>query len=164
MKNNHVREQDLVTSVVLFFAGLFIFKESVALSQISLSRDISFWESAGLTPGLLGILLVFCSILLFVQSVKKFEKGTLRSSMKEWAVGLYQSKAVRAVVIGALIIGAYTMILFRFLPFWLCSFATLVYLFIHLKATTWKKAAIISGIAVGAVVILFEYIFHVPLP
>jgi hypothetical protein len=75
-----------------------------------------------------------------------------------------KAKSDREMLLGILILAGYTFILVPKLPFWLSGLIFLIFIMGVLNATSLVKAAIIAGVTVGSIVVIFEVMFHVPLP
>ena len=121
-------------------------------------------SSPGLMPGMLGIVLLLCSVLLFRQSIAE---GGLRKRAAEawaWIVNLVKHPDTRTTVIGLVLMAIYTFVLVHVLEFWAASLIFAIAMLAFLRSTKWYWILVISGATVGGIVLLFDVVFNVPLP
>lgn len=141
---------------------------SVAVICGSLKLYIDAGEPMYLSPALmpliLGIALLFCSILYMVGSLKNGGIKARAAEIKEWAAMLVKDKTIHSMIVGVIIMAIYVFVLMSFLPFWISSLIFIIGLMFYLKATTPVRILLLSAAAVGGIVLLFQVLFRVPLP
>lgn len=151
-----------------FLGGLALMVLSVAIIIASILMHLESGEvlylSPGLMPLILGVALLFCSIVYFAQSLKDGGFSVRLQETKEWFHRTVSDKTTHSMAIGVLIMALYTFVLLSFLPFWLSSLIFMIILMLYLKAESPVKILVISGGAVALIVLLFQVLFRVPLP
>ncbi|MDD3428420.1 MAG: tripartite tricarboxylate transporter TctB family protein [Oscillospiraceae bacterium] len=152
---------DFITSLVLIALGVYVTLESVGMTIASKKAILA---SPGLMPGFLGIMLVLCATIMLVNSIKGVGFKNILAQTKQWFGGLVKDPVVKNTFLGVIFIGVYIFVLLNLFSYWLATLIMLVFLFLYLKATSWLKAALISVLTVAAVMGVFVYAFHVPLP
>jgi len=125
--------------------------------------------SPGFMPIILAVALFFCSILLFLQSLKGKDgkKAVLKARVADisrWMRSALHDKQMFRVVSGILIIACYTYILLHFFPYWLASLLFLVGVMLYLRAGKLWKILLISLGSVGLIFLLFQVCFNASLP
>lgn len=123
-----------------------------------------FYASPGMLTTVLGAFLLITAALLFKRSVKLNGLSGNIKDIKEWLHQSSKSKAIKEMVIGMAILAGYTFILAPAFPFWISTMLFLVFAMGALNATSIPKIIVISALTVGSIVVLFQIIFHVPLP
>ena len=163
---------DFLTSLILIVVSIAIIVTCQGYYQQQLKRRIvsTFYESTGFMPT------VFAGFLLVMSAIQLV--GSLREgSVAAYAVQLVQSFKATMVsrtfwkaVGGLAIFGVYVYGLLAKVPFGVASFivllATLMYSHWdeHKNPKTWTKMGVIALCASAGIVILFQYIFAVPMP
>lgn len=163
---------DFLTSLILIVASIVIIITCQGYYQQQLKRRIvtTFYESTGFMPT------VFAGFLLVMSAIQL--AGSLRHrSAAAYAVQLVQSFKATMVsrtfwkaVGGLVIFGVYVYGMLSKLPFGVASFfvlfATLMYSHWDERKNpkTWTKMGVIALCASAGIVILFQYIFAVPMP
>ncbi|MDR3259501.1 MAG: tripartite tricarboxylate transporter TctB family protein [Fusobacteriaceae bacterium] len=158
---NENKHLDLLASIVLIAVSLFILISGYGIHTDS-KEHISV--SPGLLPLILGFALLLCSIIQAFRCMKDIGLYKGISQIIDWARARAKEENTKRMLIGTIILGIYTFILLSFLPFWLASIIFMIILMLYLKAASLLKIVIISGTSVGAIVILFQILFRVPLP
>jgi hypothetical protein len=158
---NEKKHLDLLASIVLIAVSLFILGSGYKI-HIDSGEHISV--SPGLLPIILGFALLLCSVIQFFRCTKDVGLFEGIIQIKKWTKERIKEENTKRMFIGTVILGIYTFILLAFLPFWLASIIFMVMLMLYLRATSFFKILIISGTSIGAVVILFQILFRVPLP
>lgn len=120
--------------------------------------------SPALLPGILGGVLLLCSLLLFRQSARGAGVRTRLSQATSWLAELTRHPDTRTSLIGLLLMAVYTFVLIGALQFWAASLIFAIAMLVFLKALPWYWVLVISGATVGAIVVLFSVVFNVPLP
>jgi hypothetical protein len=123
-----------------------------------------FYTSPGFLPLIFASLLILCSLLLIKKSVKDVSFGEVwQDSFKNLKETL-SSKSAFNIFAGLIILGIYTFALLAFMPYWLASLVFLMFIMIYMRSTSVIKAVLISGLSVGFLVGVFEYLLNVRLP
>lgn len=152
---------NFIGSLVLTLFSIAVLWGSV---NIYLRAEEPVHSSPGLMPGMLGVALLLCSLLLFRQSVKDDGVRTRLAEAKDWIVDLARHTDTRNTVIGIALMAVYTFVLVHVLQFWVASLIFTVAMLGFLRATKWYLVLLISGLTVGGIVLLFSVVFNVPLP
>jgi hypothetical protein len=171
MKESNMPRADFITSIFLTVFGIGVLWASVAMPRFE-DQGGSFYDSPGIVPGIMGVLITGFSVYLLIRSIRR----------RGWQLGL-NGRAVGAVLkdestlrmlitIAAGVI--YGLVLLRFLHF-IASTLIFVFAFIVLFeydrkksiASQWKTilfAVLVSVLTTGAVYGAFQYLFLVNLP
>ena len=152
---------DFITSLVLAALGLYVTGESI---RMTIDSKKTILASPGLMPGFLGVMLILCAVIMLAGSLKGVGLRPMCAKIKEWFSGVVRDPATRSLLLGILILGVYVFVLLQFFSYWLATLIILVFLFLYLKETNWIKALLIAVLTVAAVMGVFVYAFHVPLP
>ncbi len=146
--------------------ALILFSIAVIVGSILLHQDTGevFYLSPGLMPFILGVALLFTSILHLADSLKNGGASARTKEVREWFGRVVRDKTCHGMLIGVLIMAAYIYVLLSFLPFWLSSVIFMVVLMMFLKSASPVRILLISVIAVALIVLLFQVMFRVPLP
>ena len=163
---------DFLTSLILIVVSIVIIITCQGYYQQQLKRRIvtTFYESTGFMPT------VFAGFLLVMSAIQM--AGSLREgSVPAYAVQLVKSFKASMVsrtfwkAVGGLVIFAiYVYGLLANMPFGVASFivlyATLMYSHWEERKNpkTWMKLGLVALCASAGIVILFQYIFAVPMP
>lgn len=164
--------KDFFFSFVLFFIGVFVsvggyliyYKASQPPQNIT-----SLSLSPGFLPLLLGLALVFCAVLLCLQSLQgetpKKEKALLYGrQFTAWFSAMCKNKDLYLMIGGVAIMAIYAFVIVELLPFEIASLIFLICLMLFIKATKWWKIIIISAVSVFLIVFLFKFCFNAALP
>jgi hypothetical protein len=152
---------DFIASIVLVLLGIYVI---IAGYGIVIDAKEPFQVSPGLFPVMLGYILVFCSLLLFLDSTRGRGLKLTVEEARDWWKETTRSRNIRVTLTGILIMFVYTFILLPLLPFWLSSLVFMAVLMFFLHAAAPFKIILISACTVAAVVVFFEVCFGVPLP
>lgn len=171
-KNMDRKTKDFVFSFVLAALGIYFSIEGFALYKKVAGppyRIERFSLSPGFLPFVLGILLVFFSILLFVTTMKgeKSFGASFAGRWKEfgkWFADASRNKEYYFTIGAVVIMFIYSYLLLSILPFWAASLIFLVAIFLYLKAGVWWKSIIVAVGAVVLTVVVFKYCFNAALP
>jgi len=156
-----IEHLDFITSLVLMLAcvGVII----VAYGDHIKSRK-AFYASPGFMPIIIAGSLFLLAVSLMRQSLKN-------SSVKERVTRVLGaiprgagSPRFKNSLIALGFFAVYIFALLRFLPFWLASLILLFVCFVYLKASKLVFCVLISALSIGGIVLLFQIIFHVPMP
>jgi hypothetical protein len=166
------KTKDFVFSFVLIALGIYVVCEGYSIYRYAADAPYlitDFTVSPAFLPIVLGYALLFCSVLLLLQSLKTDLgfKGTLVhhfQDLKRWFLPAIKNPDTISMAIGLVIMGIYTFILLGRLPFWASSLAFMIALMAFLRADKWWKNIIVSVVAVGFVILLFQVAFKAALP
>ncbi|MCT7377013.1 tripartite tricarboxylate transporter TctB family protein [Chelativorans salis] len=160
---------DLITGGVFAVLGLAIVYLSWTMPRLEM-RGIHPATVPGLVPGLLGLALAFCGVVL---GLKAYREGRGAGGWSDLLALFRTEEAGRFCAVAGLAL-VYALVLVGRLPFWLAS-AAFVFAFI-VVFETWLSPeprsllrstflALVQGVIVGVVVTLvFQYGFLVRLP
>lgn len=151
---------DFITSICLFLVSVYIVVDSWMMIN---SVGGPVYSSPGLLPIIIGSMLMLCTIVLFIKSVKNVGfSGNLRA-ISEWFGPFFKDADVRSMFTGILIIAVYCFVLVPRLPFLLSSVIFMVFLMKVLNAGSYLKI-ILTAVSVSiSLYVLFEILFKVPL-
>lgn len=170
--HDHQGHLDFLTSLILIVVSIVIIITCQGYYQQQLKRRIvtTFYESTGFMPT------VFAGFLLVMSAIQ------LAGSLREGSVPAYivqlmgsfkasmTSRTFWKAVGGLVIFAIYVYGMLAKMPFGVASFfvlyATLMYSHWEERKNlkTWTKMGIIALCASAGIVILFQYIFAVPMP
>lgn len=163
---------DFLVSIILIVACIAIIITCQGYYQQQLKRRIvtTFYESTGFMPTVFAGFLMIMSVIQLIGSIRQ-------NSVPAYAVQLVQSfkatmvsKTFWKAVGGLVIFAIYVYGLLSKIPFGVASFivlyATLMYAHWegYKNPKTWLKMGVIALCACAGIVILFQYIFAVPMP
>jgi putative tricarboxylic transport membrane protein len=166
MIDRRAASADLATGVVLFALAVAMFYGSWTMGRLEI-RQIHPLTAPGLLPGLLGIALGLCSLVLIGQSVRARSRATGVASDEP-------AGSVRNLAIAAALCLGYALVLVGRAPFWLAT-ALFVFGFIFLfewldRDTPRRRLGILAwalgiGLATGVIIsYAFSELFLVRLP
>jgi putative tricarboxylic transport membrane protein len=158
---------DLIASAIFIALGVAVAYLSWTMPRLE-ARGVHPLTVPGLVPGMLGLLLAICGLIVLVRALR-----SARTPWRTFFAGLAGNESLRASVVGLLVL-VYTLGLVDRLPFWAAT-ALFVLAFILifetymtdapkplLKSLPW--AAGISVVTALAVTVVFERAFLVRLP
>ena len=166
------KTKDFVFSFFLTALGIYFSIEGYAIYRRVAGppyRIEKFSLSPGFLPFVLGLALIFFSILLFFSTMKG-EKNFGTTFVNRWKeTGKWYADAVRNkeylfTIGGIIIMMIYTYLLLDILPFWAASIIFLVAIYLYLRAGKWWKSIIVAVGIVILTVIVFKYCFNAALP
>jgi hypothetical protein len=157
-KNTHF---DFFTSVFLIALSLIMIFDSY---RMAVDVGGPLYASPGMMPMVLAILLLFTGFLLFQRTVRHNGVNQNIQDFVTWGHAFVKSKAAQEMLTGGLILALYTFILAPRLPFWISTSIFMVFIMGILNATTVLKNIVITAVVVGSIYMIFQMIFHVPLP
>ena len=152
---------DLISAIVLAGLSIYVIIDGVRMTE---KANVGNLLSPGLMPIVLGGALLLCSVFLFLQSIKGVGVAGQLRNVGVWFREFMGDKLSRSTLVGLVILGVYTYLLLGLFPFWLASLIFLIFLLVYLNAASLVKSAITAFGTVAAIVLLFQYAFHVPLP
>ncbi|TXK84992.1 tripartite tricarboxylate transporter TctB family protein [Paenibacillus sp. N3.4] len=152
---------DFITSICLFLLSVYIIADSLKMIK---TVGGPVYSSPGLLPIIIGSMLMLCTVVLFIKSMKSVGfMGNLRA-LSEWFRPFIKDTDTRAMLSGIAIIAVYSFVLVPRLPFLLSSIIFMVFLMKVINAGSYLKISLISVSVSASLYILFEIIFKVPLP
>ena len=158
---DNIKHLDFITSIVLMLVCIVY---SVMAYGYYVKSKSPFYASPGFMPIIIAVSLFLLSLSLMLQSLKNSSlKENIRRFLEAIPRGV-KSIRFRQSIIGLAIFWVYIFVLMRFLPFWLSSLILVFSSFLFLKAAKPVKSAIIAILSVGGIVLLFQFIFRVPMP
>ena len=152
---------DFITSIVLMLVCA-----GVAFTAYGyyVKSGKAFYASPGFMPIIISGSLFLLAVSLMRQSLKKASVMEHFRRIFGAIPGGVKGDRFKNTMVALLIFGIYIFLLMRFLPFWLASLILVFTCFIYLKAAKPIISAVISILSVGGIVLLFQIIFHVPMP
>lgn len=159
MTNN--KKFDFATSLILIISSLYIILECMDIYE---KAKEPFYLSPALTPGILGVLLLACSLALFVNSIRQESMAAHISDLLTWFKDTVKQESTKRMFLGTVIIGIYTYFLLGELPFIPATIIFMLALMKYLQVGSWIKISLISVSTVLATYGLFQILFRVPLP
>lgn len=166
------KAKDFIFSFVLFALGVFVVVSGFSIYQKAALipyKVTEFTLSPGFMPVVLGFALVFCSIVLCLQSLKSEEGmgATAKkhfAEFKAWVKPAFTNEDTITMAIGIVIMFIYSYFLVGFLPYIVASAIFLIGMMFFLRAAKWWKIIVISLVAVGLIYLLFKVCFNAALP
>ena len=168
---------DFATSIIIFGLSVYVISESIRFyNEINQRMPTPFSQSPGFFTGIIGGALFICSVLLFVRSVKGGAFAENFKKIKEGSSGFLKSPVFLKGLIGCVWMGLYIFLLLPVFGYAVGSVIFLVIMMIFLQneelrvanpktiAISIIKYVLVSVISVGALVVLFQNVFGVPLP
>lgn len=162
-RKNH---QDFLTALVTGAIGVYALVESQNINDTYMARPqhADMLTSPSLTPTILGIGIIFCSLLLLLRSLKGTNLTAVLSDAGKSIKAFCTSKLIHFSLIGIAWMGIYIFFLVELLGFALASLIFLIGIMLMLGATKKRWILVISLVAVIAIVVLFQGVFHIRLP
>ena len=124
----------------------------------------ALYASPGMITMVLALLLLFTGFLLFRRTVRANGIGQNIRDFIAWGHIFVKSKSAQEMLTGGLILALYTFILAPRLPFWISTSIFMVFIMGILNATAVWKNIVITAVVVGSIYVVFQMVFHVPLP
>jgi putative tricarboxylic transport membrane protein len=163
---------DLATGIVLFVLSVAVIYGAWTMDRLEI-RQIHPSSVPGLTPGLLGIALAVCSVMLIAKALRRIrppQSPSVRAAAEADAVPADPHAFARLIGATALCL-VYALGLVGRMPFWL---ATATFVTVFIAAFEWDRGgsrvaslawALFLGVATGlAVSYVFSDLFLVRLP
>ena len=162
-RKNH---QDFLTALITGVIGIYAVLESQNINKVYMARPqhSDILTSPSLTPTILGVGIIFCSLLLLVRSLRGVGIATVLGDVAKATKELCTSKLIHFSLLGIAWMAIYIFFLMELLGFALSSLIFLLGIMFILKATKKRWIFLISFVAVVAIVVLFQGIFHIRLP
>ncbi|MDO4741265.1 MAG: tripartite tricarboxylate transporter TctB family protein [Eubacteriales bacterium] len=162
-KKNH---QDFLTALIVGAIGVYAVVESQNINKTYMARPQhgDILTSPSLTPTILGVAIIFCALLLLLRSLKGTSVPTIVGELSKSFKALCTSKLIHFSLLGIAWMALYIFFLIELLGFALSSLIFLLGIMLILQATKKRWIVVISLVAVIAIVVLFQGIFHIRLP
>lgn len=162
-RKNH---QDFLTALITGAIGVYAVVESQNINKVYMARPqhADILTSPSLTPTILGVGIIFCAVLLLLRSLKGVGLATVLGDTAKAFKAFCSSRLIHFSLLGIAWMALYIFVLVELLGYALSSFVFLIGIMLMLGATKKKWIAVISLVAVVAVVVLFQVIFHIRLP
>ena len=162
-RKNH---QDFLTALITGVIGIYAVLESQNINKVYMARPqhSDILTSPSLTPTILGVGIIFCSLLLLVRSLRGVGVAAVLCDVGKAAKAFLSSKLIHFSLIGIAWMAIYIFFLVEFLGYALSSLIFLIGIMLLLGASKKRWIFVISLVAVMAVVVLFQGIFHIRLP
>jgi len=163
----NLRRADLVFGLCLITFSILLLNGAYKLIARTLDRGRFWYQSAGLFPSIVGVLLLLCSILLVVRALKdgaKFDYLT-----KEKIMVFIRSKKTHVTSFVVVWLGVYIFVLLP-MEFLHYSIATFIYLLVFMMVFQKKdikqlaKSIVISVFATLLLTYGFGQLAMIPLP
>ena len=168
---------DFVTSIIIFGLAVYVISESIRFyNEINLRMPTPFTQSPGFFTGIIGGALLICSVLLFVRSIKGGVLAENFNKIKEGSTSFLKSPVFLKGLIGCVWMGLYIFLLLPIFGYAVGSVIFLILMMMFLQneelregnlksnAINILKYVVVSVVSVGALVLLFQNVFGVPLP
>ncbi len=173
------KTKDLILAVITLVFGIYVAIGGYNIYKIATVRPYNVPElslSPGFLPLVLGILLIFFSLLLAFYSIKDKEKGfggSIKAHIHEMNVRFHET--VKDPNTYRMLIGMLIMFIFSFflvgmrigsfkVPFYLSGGIFMIVLLLYLGAAKWWQSIIITVLTMAVIVVLFQYGFRAILP
>ena len=158
---DNIEHLDFITSIILMIVCIMVAYTSYGYYVKS---KVIFYASPGFMPIVFAGALFVLSLALMAKSLKKASaKDCIRRVLDAIPRGI-KNDEFKNVMKAVLIFALYVFVLIRFIPFWVASYIVLLACFIMLKASTLIKSMIIALLSLGCIFLIFQVIFHVPMP
>ena len=173
------KTKDLVLAIICIFFGIYVTAEGLNICKVASVKPYNvekFSLSPGLLPTVLGILLIFFSLLLVFFSFREKGKsiGETAKERKDDIVngvkGSVKNPDTYRMIIGMVIMAVFSFFLVGLriggfkLPFYLTGGIFMFVLLMYLGAVKWWQALIITVVTMGLITVLFQYGFRAVLP
>ncbi|MFA6785340.1 MAG: tripartite tricarboxylate transporter TctB family protein [Sphaerochaeta sp.] len=162
-----MKHKDFTISLALVSLGVYTTVEGLRMYQKAAKPPYNieqFAISPGFLPTILGSLLLILSCVLLSKSVKGCGFRSQFAALIMWTKEAISNTDIRLMVLGMVIMGFYAFFLIGLVPYWISAVVFLITLMSFLKATKLWKIILISFLAVGLVILLFQVGFNVSLP
>lgn len=157
---------ELIAGLTVFTVSLYVIWKSIDFWKEDFV-DV-FYYSSGLMPMILGICLLFFSGLYVARTLRAHSFRDCFLDLQDFLTALGKDRNVRKSIIGIAIFWVYIYFLLGRVPFWLATFVTLAVLLIfvneHKIPKHILKLCLVSAGATFMISLVFQVIFHVPMP
>jgi len=171
MKESNMPRADFIVSLLMIVVGIGIIWSSLAMPRFE-QQGGTIYDSPGIVPGILGVLLTGCSFAVLIRSIAR--KGHHLGITRKSIGGVLRDGGTARIALTIVTGMIYGLVLLRFLHF-IASTVIFVFAFIMIfeydgrkrLAAQWKVpvfAAVTAILTAGAVYLTFQYLFLVNLP
>lgn len=157
---------DILASVIIFAVSVYV----IIMSFVYWKDDYvdEFYYSSGLMPFIIGSALLLMSIIYFYRTVKEHSFSVCIKDLKNFSLEFIKSKSVHKSLVILVMFFIYIYFMVGKLPFAIATFIALsaILIFVNFEKS-WKrilKMVVISACATGAIILVFQVIFKVPMP
>lgn len=160
-----LRRNDLIASIIVLITSIFVLGDSIRMIvfvKVPAIEEAGWFVAPGFFPLILGVGLLVMSLIMLSISLREAGKGAFPGWQK--VRSFFKSKDELIMVAEIALLFFYTFILIGNIHFAIASFIYLVLAMWIVRATSWYKILIISGIVSIAVAYLFGNLFKIPLP
>jgi len=163
MKPEDMNKADFFTSIFLFLLGLIVFITSIRMPTF---RELGAnpYSAPGIVPGILGVILLFMSTILFIRSV--IRKGYKVSLSSQGIKLFFRNNPIKRFLI-ALFLSVFYVILLGKINYFLLT-GIYIFLFVWSFELKTKKTlffALLEAVLIAACIsYVFRYLFLVSLP
>lgn len=132
-------------------------------ADITQRLNLVFHESPGFFPVVIGTVMLLCSLMLLVRSIKG---GLVKENIQNLTAGAkgLLNKDMGYALVGIAYMGLYVFVLLPLLGFVISSILFLVGIMLYLKATSLPKIILIAVSVASISFVVVEMVFRVPLP
>jgi len=156
---------DFITAIILFVISVATIITSIGYWK---EQALPFYASTGFLPIIVAGVILVLSIILFSNSLKESSFKQRSVEIKDAFFRTIKSKNFHRAIIGLLICIIYVYFLLGKFLFWFATFVGLAALLIfncrEYKLKNIIRALIIAVLADVLIIVIFEYVFNVPMP
>jgi hypothetical protein len=156
MKN--IRNNDIVTGLVVLLIGIYIFIESIRLLEVG-----EYYDSPGLLPVIISSIIILSSIVMLWNGINK-EKIKINANLTGSANNIEKKPLFTHRIFVIIFIIALYIIILDYFGFLFSSILFLFVLMYYLKSTTILKIIIFSVIVPVLIQYVFKNIFNQIIP
>ncbi|MDD4082064.1 MAG: tripartite tricarboxylate transporter TctB family protein [Sphaerochaetaceae bacterium] len=164
-KQRPIGHLDFITAIILFVMSVATIITSIGYWR---EQKIDFYASAGFLPIIIAGVLLVLSVILFFNSLKESSLKQRNIEIKDAFIRTIKSKNFHRAIIGLLICIIYVYFLLGKYLFWFATFVGLAALLIfncrEYKLKNIIKAIIIAALGDVLIIVIFQYVFNVPMP
>lgn len=161
---------DFLTSLIILGVSIAVIITCQGYYQQQLKRRIvsHFYESTGFMPTVFSCFLIVMALCLLIKSLHNGSVKAHVFQLGRSAKATIKSPKFWKALGGLAMFAVYIYVLLGRLSFGVASFiilfATLIYSHLEKNPKTWLKMLLIALCASAGIVVLFQYIFAVPMP
>lgn len=157
---------ELVAGLTIFTVSLYVIRKSIEFWKEDFV-DV-FYYSSGLMPMILGICLLVFSGLYVARTLRAHSFQACLLDLQDFLKAFVKDRNMHKSIIGIAIIWVYIYCLLGRVPFWLATCGTLAVLLVfvneHKDPKHILKLSLVSAGATFMIILVFQVIFHVPMP
>lgn len=164
LKKESLRKADVIFSIVLIILGVYIIKEALKMPVTGLPGTVEqeFYLAPGFFPVVVAVILIIMGLALLINGIRSGGK-ILKDDLIRFIKMFRSETAIKSIIITILII-IYTIVLLGRIPFFWATFIFLASSMFFLKATSWWRIILISGIGSLLITYCFGTLARIPLP